>query len=100
VQNNVKEGNLLFETSFLVQDLVLRLPLGRNGRPIHPSTILRWIHQGIRGVRLEAMRLGGRWMTSEEAIARFLQRLSTTSDGNESGTCSRKEASQDQPAEQ
>jgi hypothetical protein len=53
-----------------------RLPSYRRGRPVNPATIFRWIHDGIRLpsgriVRLEAIRLGGRWLTSVEALQRF-----------------------------
>jgi len=32
----------------------------------------RWVIKGVRGVRLEAYREGGRWRTSQEAVLRFL----------------------------
>ena len=78
--NQPKERNLLEETSFPVADLPLRLPPGRGGRPIHPGTVLRWIRRGVRGLRLEAVRLGGRWLTSEEAVERFLCHLNNGGD--------------------
>ena len=43
-----------------------RLP----GRP-HVSTMHRWRVRGVRGVQLEAMRVGGQWYTSWEALKRF-----------------------------
>ena len=53
-----------------------RLPAYRGGRPVSPSTLWRWIFTGVQlpdgsRVRLEAIRLGRRWLTSLEAIARF-----------------------------
>lgn len=56
------------------------LPPGRNGRPVSPSTLVRWIVDGVAGpdgtlVRLEAIRLGGRWVTDEDAIRAFAERL-------------------------
>lgn len=50
-------------------------PCGRNGRPTHISTIHRWIQRGVRGVRLEAVRIGGSLFTSREALQRFADRL-------------------------
>ena len=47
------------------------LPPGRNGRPVAPSTVFRWVRDGVRGIRLEAIRIGGRWLTTREAVARF-----------------------------
>jgi hypothetical protein len=51
------------------------------GHPISPSTLWRWIHRGCRSadgsrVRLECITVGGRRMTSVEALARFFGRLS------------------------
>jgi hypothetical protein len=63
---------------FLTQAARL-LPSGRNGRPVHVSTLLRWILRGVSTlagpVRLEALRAGGRWFTSAEALRRFSQRV-------------------------
>ena len=46
-----------------------------DGRRPHISTIWRWIRRGVRGVRLEHLRLGHRVCTSREALNRFAQRL-------------------------
>jgi hypothetical protein len=56
------------------------IPPARNGKKTHLSTLLRWITRGAKApsgerVRLEAVRLGGRWMTSREALQRFAERL-------------------------
>jgi hypothetical protein len=47
----------------------------RDDKPPHPTTLLRWCLQGIRGVRLESMVCGGMRCTSEQAIRRFFERL-------------------------
>jgi hypothetical protein len=54
-----------------------RGPSTRQGKPLHPSTALRWVLKGVktrdgRRVRLEAVRCGGRWVTSKAAFQRFL----------------------------
>jgi hypothetical protein len=56
--------------------LAKRIPRRRNERPVHPSTIHRWRSPGLRGVRLECIRIGGAWHTSIEAFQRFCERLS------------------------
>jgi hypothetical protein len=53
------------------------LPPGRNGRPINVSTIFRWINPGVRGVRLEVVRIGGSVYTSREALKRFAEALTS-----------------------
>src|SRR5262245_13275728 len=45
-----------------------------------PSTLSRWIRNGLltpdgRVVKLEAARIGGRWLTSRAALARFATAL-------------------------
>lgn len=42
---------------------------------VNPATIWRWAHKGVRGLRLEAQPVGGRWFTSQEAVSRFLNAL-------------------------
>jgi hypothetical protein len=56
------------------------LPRGRRGRPVSFACVLRWVLDGAKSpsgevVRLEACRLGGRWITSREALQRFTERL-------------------------
>src|SRR5262245_56861478 len=67
------------------------VPPARGGRRTHLSTLLRWIHAGARAadgtiVRLEALRLGGRWVTSREALQRFAERLTPCRDGDAAPT--------------
>ena len=55
-------------------------PPGRNGSRPTIGCFTRWILKGVKGptgelVRLEAVRLGGKWVTSREAIQRFAERL-------------------------
>jgi hypothetical protein len=47
------------------------------------SGVLRWVLKGARSpsgqqIRLEAIRLGGRWVTSRQAIQRFAEALTPT----------------------
>jgi hypothetical protein len=79
------------------------LPPGRNGRKCHLSTVLRWITDGVKApdgslVRLEALRLGSRWVTSREALQRFAERLTPRQDDAQpppSPTARRKAAARD-----
>lgn len=57
-----------------------RVPPVREGKPTHSSTLTRWIMDGCKAVdgtvvKLEALRLGNRWVTSLEALDRFAERL-------------------------
>src|SRR4051812_43788931 len=52
------------------------LPQRRRGKRPHVATLYRWAQRGIRGIRLETIRVGGTLCTSAEAIQRFFQQLS------------------------
>lgn len=39
---------------------------------VSTATIARWIQRGVRGVTLETIVIGGRRLTSREAIERFI----------------------------
>ena len=67
------------ETTISLTQAARLLPPGRRGRPVTLSCILRWVLDGVRlasgeRVRLEATRMGGRWLTSVEALQRFADR--------------------------
>jgi hypothetical protein len=66
-------------------EVVKSLPGYRDNEEVHPSTVSRWITQGAKGkdgqkVKLEAARVGNRWLTSHEALARFSIALSGTTE--------------------
>jgi hypothetical protein len=52
------------------------------GGPVHVSTLHRWRLRGCRGVRLETVTVGGRRLTSREAILRFIQATTQAADGS------------------
>lgn len=66
--------NICNEQLLSLSDASRALPPIDGKRP-HVSTIWRWCKRGIRGVRLEYVRLGHRICTSKEALGRFAQRL-------------------------
>lgn len=75
-------------TTALIERILQEGPIGmttatrllgtfRSGRPTHPSTLIRHHLHGVRSasgaiVRLEAIRVAGRLMTSRAAVIRFL----------------------------
>lgn len=74
---------LLGETLLTLTEVARRLPSPRgNGKRMHYTAILRRIVRGTRNVftgrvvKLEAIRDGGRYLTSEEALARYHAALS------------------------
>jgi hypothetical protein len=73
-------GTILNETTLSLSQAAKRLPPGRKEAPVSLACVLRWVLKGARApdgglIRLEAVRLGGRWLTSLEALARFAERL-------------------------
>lgn len=51
------------------------LPRRRRGKKPHVATLYRWAANGLRGVRLETLQVGGTMCTSMEALQRFFDRL-------------------------
>ncbi len=68
--------SILRETPLSLADAAKHVPPFRKGRPVSVSCLMRWIQKGVRTpagvVRLEACRCGGRWITSLEALERFI----------------------------
>jgi hypothetical protein len=68
------------EDTLTLSDASKILPRGRNGARPQLSTLLRWALDGVHGldgrlVRLEAVRLGRKWVTSRQALQRFVGAL-------------------------
>ena len=50
------------------------LPKRKTGKAIHISAIYRWIQKGLKGVKLESIRVGGTSYTSRQALQRFAEK--------------------------
>lgn len=59
-----------------LRDVPRCLPPRPNGKRLHISAVYRWTLRGVKGVRLETVKIGGTTYTSREAIQRFSERLS------------------------
>lgn len=57
-------------------DATKHLPMRRAGKRPHVATLYRWAQNGVRGIRLETIQVGGTLCTSLEALQRFFNRLS------------------------
>ena len=62
------------ETVLTFSEAAARLPR-LNGKKVHASSLWRWARKGIGGVHLETRRIGGRFVTSIEALERFTRAL-------------------------
>lgn len=68
--------NIMFETVISLRDATIECPISPGRKPVHLSTAWRWATRGVLStagvrVKLEVVRLGGRWITSREALERF-----------------------------
>lgn len=73
-------------TALPLSQLCQRVPRTRKNRPATLSCLLRWVIAGAPGlngerVKLEAARLGGRWISSPGALRRFILRQTPAADG-------------------
>jgi hypothetical protein len=77
-------GEKLLTMSQAAVDVTDRLPGRRGGRKAHSSTLTRWGKRGLRGIKLEVLRVGGTLATSREALDRFFMRLADSEPAAES----------------
>lgn len=70
------------ETTIPLSEVPKHIP-ARNGRRVHRATVWRWAADGVRGVTLETVKIGGATYTSTEAIARFAAACSAADDPGE-----------------
>ena len=68
--------DLATEKLVALRDVPRQLPPRPTGRRLHISAVYRWIQHGVRGNRLECIRIGGTTYTSVEALQRFADGLS------------------------
>jgi len=71
--------DLSTETVLSLPDACQRLPRRGEGKRPHPNTLYRWATEGVRGVHLETLRVGGTLCTSIEALQRIFEALAATS---------------------
>jgi hypothetical protein len=64
-------SRVLSETVLTVAQARIEIANITGKRP-EKSTVIRWMTRGADGVRLEAVRLSRDWLTSSEAITRFI----------------------------
>jgi hypothetical protein len=48
----------------------------------HIATVWRWVYHGCRGIKLETVNIGGRRLTSSEALQRFIERSTAAANGD------------------
>jgi hypothetical protein len=67
-----------FETERLVplRDVAKLFP-GQSGRGVSMATLWRWTIHGRKGIRLEAVSVGGRKYTTHAAVKRWLDRCNS-----------------------
>ncbi len=72
--------DLASETIIPLGEVPSRLPPGRSGKPLTFSAVWRWALKGVKTpqgvVKLETVKVGGRLLTSEQALQRFAERQS------------------------
>jgi hypothetical protein len=86
--------SILREQVLRLADVGQHLPPGRKGKRLSLSAALRWILQGVRlpdgrRLHLEAIRVGGKWITSVEALERFALAQTPSLDSDSKGAPAR-----------
>jgi hypothetical protein len=72
--------NLLHEHLYAIRDAARQIPTPISGLKLSYGTLHRWCTKGLRGLKLESVKVGGARFTSAEALARFFQALTAERD--------------------
>jgi Protein of unknown function (DUF1580) len=86
--------DILTEKAIGLAEAAKLYPSFREGKRFHPATVLRHIMKGVvtrsgGRVCLEGAKLGGKWITSAEAMRRVMERLTADSlNGDQTATSS------------
>lgn len=75
------------ETVLSLTEAAAHLPRRRAGKRPHVATMYRWAQRGLRGVKLETIRVGGTLCTSLEALQRFCARLTESDSAAGAAPC-------------
>jgi hypothetical protein len=71
--------NKLFNETMLTLAAAAKLFPSRAGGCVNPSSVWRWTEKGLKTrvgrVRLERVKVGGQYFTTQEAVARFIEAL-------------------------
>ena len=65
--------DLASETLIRLEDARDHVPSSRQGKKLSRAVVYRWALQGVGGVKLETVKIGGGRFTSVQAIQRFIR---------------------------
>ncbi len=82
--------DILNEKLIPLREVLKHLPARPTGRRVHISAVYRWITRGLKGIHLESVKLGGTTYTSQEALQRFADYLTFTSQSHSEPNLSQK----------
>jgi hypothetical protein len=68
-------SRVLSEDVLTLKQAAIELASVTGKRP-DKSTLFRWIARGVGGVKLDGARVGRDWITSKQALTRFIQERS------------------------
>lgn len=64
------------------------IPNRQSSRGVNVSTVWRWTHHGIRGVKLETILVGGIRYTSRESLQRFFAAITAAAESQANSAAS------------
>ena len=67
--------DILSEDLLTIEQAAREVPRPAGKKPLHYATAWRWAHRGLRGHKLETVRVGSQLMTSRERLHAFLRAI-------------------------
>jgi hypothetical protein len=74
-----------FGSCFPISEVPNRIPKTSRGQEVSIATVLRWSTKGLKGIRLETIRIGATRCTWDDALWRFFERISESESSRETG---------------
>jgi hypothetical protein len=69
------------DTLLTLREAISLLPRHRAGQPVSFSCVWRWAVHGVRGIKLETLRVGGGLCTTAKALQTFCEQLTAQAGG-------------------
>lgn len=79
ITRNERKGEIMEMSELIPLKEVHNYVPAPGGNKVSLPTVWRWVTLGVKGVRLEAVRYGRRWFTTQAALDTFSRQLAEKS---------------------
>ena len=74
-EGRVDRLQILSEDVITLPEVAKEVPRSSEQKPLHYSTVFRWVHKGVRGHKLATVKVGHVHVTSRQRLHAFLKAI-------------------------